>query len=109
MSDVNNLIKETMNEIYDNNYSILVPKKIKLSKLLENLNAREDNDFEITRNDDMHLISLDNENCLREYINIEHRHIVDISYDMETKEYKWIFLLWVANTEIIDDLKEDKQ
>ena len=93
-------------EILLNTYNLITtPKQIKLSDVLSKLNEKDYRKFEITRNGTC--ISLDNTNCYRDYINIEDNKIVDISYDMQVSEFKWLYALWITETKIIDDTTEE--
>ena len=90
-----------------NQYNIITtPKSIKLSEILEKLNISKWQDFQATKQ--VNAISIDNNNCLREYLNIENNKITDISDDMQVNEYKWLYTLWIAKVEIIDDLECDE-
>ena len=89
-----------------NQYNLITaPKSIKLSEILEKLNISKWQDFQATKQGNA--ISIDNNNCFREYLNIENNKITDISDDMQVNEYKWLYTLWVANVEIVDDLEEE--
>lgn len=109
----NELFASAWNSSIDNCCSVLnqhniitAPKQIKLSKILGKLNNNEWKDFQATKQDN--IISIDNNNNFRQYFNIDKGKITDISEEMQTNEYKWLYALWVAGTEIVDDL-EDKE
>ena len=85
---------------------ITAPKSIRLSELIEKLNISKWQDFQATKQGNA--ISIDNNNCFREYLNIENNKITDISDDMQVNEYKWLYTLWIAETTIIDDLENNE-
>ena len=100
----NNALDKAIKNI--NQYNLITaPKSIKLSEILEKLNISKWQDFQATKQGNA--ISIDNNNCFREYLNIENNKITDISDDMQVNEYKWLYTLWVANVEIVDDLEEE--
>ena len=80
-------------------------KQVKLSRILKKLNNNEWKNFQITRQDN--IISIDNNNNFRQYFNIDENKITDISEEMQTDEFKWLYALWIAGSEIIDDMGKE--
>ena len=100
-----NAIKMVLNKL--NQYNIInAPKEIKLSEILDRLNISKWQDFQATKQGNA--ISIDNNNCFREYLNIENNKITDISDDMQVNEYKWLYTLWIAGTIIEDNFECDE-
>ena len=105
--DGNNACVVSVKNILNQHNLITAPKSIKLSEVVSKLNDNEWKDFQITKQEN--LISIDNNNNFREYLNIDKGKITDISEEMQTDKYKWLYSLWIAGTEIIDDLKEEEK
>ena len=88
-----------------NQYNIITaPKRILLSELIDKLNYSKHIKFEVIKMN-THFI-IENTNFYRQYLKLEDNKVSDISEEMQIDEYKWLYTLWVAGTEIIDDLKE---
>lgn len=89
-----------------NKYNIITaPKSIKLSEIVERLNSCDKhNDFNIIVKEDS--LVIENYTFRQEYFYIRDNKIFDLSYCMVRDEYKFMYALWIAGTEIIDDLKE---
>lgn len=96
-----------------NQYNIITaPKSIKLSEIVERLKKfdcyktkcelyREQDKFEI----DYYYYSY--VKCLSSgYIVIKNNKIETLVADTSTDIHKWLYTLWIAGTEIVDDMKE---
>ena len=104
---------ECVDEILEllNQYNLITaPKSIKLSEIVKRLNEfyvdeyithRENNTIYIHRKDESYLID--------SIIEIFNSKITEIQLDYLYDETKWLYTLWIAGTEIVDDLKELKE
>ena len=98
-----NAIKMVLNKL--NQYSIIAaPKSIKLSEIINKLNSCDNrNNWNIIVDATKTLV-LENSNFEQEYFYINDNKIFDLSDCMVHDDYKWLYTLWITNTEIIDDI-----
>lgn len=93
-----------------NQYNIITaPKSIKLSEIVSKLQEfyadeyvthKENNTIYIHRKDESYVID--------SIIEIFNNKITEIQLDYLYEETKWLYTLWIAGTEIVDDLKEEE-
>jgi len=111
MSDYGEGYLECVDEILEllNQHNLITaPKSIKLSEIVERLNACD------KRNKFKKIIKtyettvVENTEFKKEYIYISKNKIFDLSEYMFKDYYKWLYTLWIAGTEIIDDLECDE-
>lgn len=92
-----------------NQYNIITaPKEIKLSEIVSRLNECD------KRNKFKAIIQVgettvvENTEFKKEYFYIKNNKIFDLSDYMVRDEYKFLYALWIADTIIVDDLKEEE-
>lgn len=98
-------------QLFNQHNIITAPKSIKLSEIVERLTNEfkgyffeYDNNF-ISSNEPIIAVWSANKKYCYAVISIENNELV--LRDQEDFEYpKWLYTLWIAGTEIIDDLKE---
>ncbi len=90
-----------------NQYNVITtPKSLNLSKIINKLNEIDkSNKFRaIIKVSDT--VVVENVEFKKEYFYVKDNKIFDLSTYMVKPEYKWLFSLWITNTEIIDDIGE---
>ena len=97
-----------------NQYNIITaPKSIKLSEIVSRLeiNFRENIRLNGYHKKIIGFDYLDFDGCW-EFCYLfeldENMKIANIQYDMIGNEFKWLYTLWIAGTEIVDDLECDE-
>lgn len=91
-------------EVLDKYNIIAAPKSIKLSEIINKLNSCDNrNNWNIIVDATKTLV-LENSNFEQEYFYINDNKIFDLSDCMVHDDYKWLYALWITNTEIIDDI-----
>ena len=83
---------------------ITAPKSIKLSEIVSRLNCQVEryNDY-INLYDDTY-----EEDDIRDYSLFIKNNKIDEIHILPTNEFKWLYTLWIAGTEIVDDLECDE-
>lgn len=102
-------IATNVEEIINQYNLITAPKQIKLSEIVERLNRFYIDEYAIYRDDTSHwtFIHRKDESYLYSIVEINHKgQIKEIGLDYLYDETKWLYVLWIAGTEIVDDLKE---
>ena len=95
-----------------NQYNIITaPKQIKLSEIVSGLNeigGKYTKFIVYKRNlkDGVETIFVENENFGRQYFTIVDNQIEDLDEEMQINKFKWLYILWIASTEIINDMEE---
>lgn len=101
--------KDCLNLLNQHNI-ITAPKQIKLSEVVERLEQHfHKTKFYLYDNKTIGFDYIDYDGCeefayligLNDNMTIKH-----IDYDLNENDFKWLYTLWIANVEIIDDLEE---
>ena len=86
------------------------PKSIKLSEIVSKLEEFYVDEYIIHReNNTIYIHEKEESYLVDSIVEIFNNKIAEIQLDYLYDETKWLYALWIAETEIIDDLKEIKE
>jgi hypothetical protein len=94
-------------EVVNEHDIIVAPKSVKLSEIVDRLETIYFFDYNIHRvNNEIYIHEKGTTYHSDYMIEILGKKMTDIRLDYLCDETKWFYKLWIAETEIIDDLKE---